>query len=193
MFRFAKLRVARAISVIAMTMITAITHASELRTVYYDVVGTSARELRRELNAKGPLDKHGKKVSGLTRWKISWKFHKAAKAGSCEFTEFKATLDGTITMPRWVVTQSVPKPLMDSWQRFLTALLVHEQGHYSNGFRAAEEVRALGRGFRVPGDCSTIATEFNERATAIIDKYRIADDEYDRRTQSGRTQGVKFP
>lgn len=44
--------------------------AADLRTLYYDVVGDTARELRRDLNKKGPVSERGIRGDGLTDGRI---------------------------------------------------------------------------------------------------------------------------
>ena len=182
----------RAIFTTTLMLVATPARANDLRFVYYDVTGNTARQLRRELNAKGPMSYRGR-VDGLAQWSVTWKYHSAPTADGCEFTEFRAKVEGTITLPRWTPSGKFSPELMNRWQNFLTALRIHEHGHYSHGEQAAREIQTLGRRFRVTGNCSSIAQQFNDQAMKISDKYRAADKEYDRRTRFGWTQGVKFP
>jgi predicted secreted Zn-dependent protease len=176
-----------------MTVAMASARASGVEIVYYDITGNSAKEMRRQLNANGPLSERGARVDGHTKWTVSWTFRYAPKAASCEFTAFRSTVEGTITLPRWVANGSISNALITRWQSYISALRIHENGHYAHGVKAAEEIDSLGQSFRVSGDCSTIAKKFSDQAATIIEKYRAADETYDRRTQLGRTQGVRFP
>jgi predicted secreted Zn-dependent protease len=167
--------------------------ADEPEIQYYDVVGSSDRELRNQMNAKGPMGTRGHRVDGHTHWKTSWRYRYAPSADGCAFTRIDVVVKGTMTLPRWTGEAHASDSLAKNWRSFATALRRHEEGHYAHGLKAREEIEELGRSFRVPGSCATIEEVFREQAKSIIDKYRAADAAYDAETRHGRTQGVRFP
>jgi predicted secreted Zn-dependent protease len=167
-------------------------HSDDAEIRYYDVFGTTGKEIRREINLKGPIGKRGKPVDGRTQWHVGWKYRYSPSAGGCQFTRIEVTLTGVITLPRWA-NERPTGTLTDQWRRYLAALRRHEDGHYANGRRAAEEIEALGRSFRIADRCSAIAQAFKEQAHSIMEKYNAADRAYDLETRHGRTEGVKFP
>lgn len=184
----------RAICTTTMMVTMPIVHASEARIVYYEVFGDSAKELRRELNAKGPYsEKLGKRADGYTTWNISWKFRYAPKGTGCEFTDFSATLESTITLPRWFAPHTASQRLRTKWEKFMAALRIHEDGHYALAVQAVKEIEALGRSFHVSGKCSRIAKAFKDQATPILEKCNAANAAYDLHTHYGWNQGVRFP
>lgn len=160
---------------------------------YYDISGSSDRELRDQMNAKGPVGTRGHRVDGHTHWKVSWKYRYAPSAGQCAFTQIETVLTGTITLPRWSGEASASGVLAKKWRSFATALRRHEDGHYAHGVQARAEIEELGRSFRVPGSCATIEEAFRLQSKAIIEKYRAADAAYDAQTRHGKSQGVRFP
>lgn len=167
--------------------------ADEAEIQYYDIVGRSAQELRDQMNAKGPTGRRGDRVDGHTHWKTSWKFRYAPSGEGCTFTSIEVVTAGIITLPRWTGEADASGALAKQWGDFSAALLRHEKGHFAHGLKAAGEIEALGRSFRVPGSCATIESEFAQQAKAIIDKYRAADAAFDADTRHGKTQGVRFP
>jgi predicted secreted Zn-dependent protease len=162
-------------------------------TRYYDIVGGDERELRRELNAKGPIDRRGERVDGRTKWTVSWKFRYSPPDGGCAFTRIDVTLRGFIDLPRWAGEAAGAPSLVKKWRLFIDALRRHEEAHFAHGVSAAAEVEELGENFRVDTQCSMIGQAFNDEAKRIIDKYRAADAAFDARTRNGRTEGVRFP
>ncbi len=123
---------------------------------------------------------------------MTWNFRYAPAGDGCRFTQFRVNVTGKITLPRWA-GENGSSALAAKWRAFVAALRVHENGHYAHGISAADEIRAVGQSFRIPGRCSNISSLFDERATKILDKYRAADVAYDLATRHGRTQGVVFP
>lgn len=183
----------RLIAAIGLGFATSIACADEAEVVYYDIVGNNAKELRRELGAKGPIGENGTTVDGHTNWHVRWNFRYAPTAEGCRFTEFVVNVTGEIVLPRWAAGEKASNALAKKWQSYVVALRVHEDGHYTHGVRAADEVKALGQSFRVSGSCSTIGQLFNDRAESILNKFRAADATYDADTDHGRTQGARFP
>jgi predicted secreted Zn-dependent protease len=168
-------------------------HADAARLVYYNIVGSSASELRHQLDSNRPLDKDGKRFDGHTDWRVTWTYRYEPAAEGCRFTEIHATVDGTIVLPRWTDGDHASNSLGRKWQAYAAALRVHEDGHYAHGVAAAKAIEDLGQAFHVPGNCSTIADAFNGRANAIVEQYKGMDATYDADTHHGQTQGAEFP
>jgi predicted secreted Zn-dependent protease len=168
-------------------------YADDAEIVYYDVVGNSARELRDQMNTKGPLGEGGKRVDGHTDWHVAWSYQYAPAADGCKFTELGITVTATITLPRWAAGDNASNALVKKWQSYIAALRLHEDGHYSHGVRAAEEIKSLGQTLRTSDACSTFAKRFDEQAASILEKYKVADAAYDADTKHGQTQGAIFP
>lgn len=184
----------RALIAITVGLAAGAVHADEPATKYYDVIGSTAEELRRELNLKGVLYDIGKRAAGYTRWDVSWRYRYEPTSTGCMFTDFQSELKSTITLPRWVAGRHIAtEATIADWNQFITALRLHEEGHYAHGVRAARDIHTLGQRFQVSEDCSMIARRFNLKANAIIKRYMQEDAEYDKRTELGRTQGAYFP
>jgi predicted secreted Zn-dependent protease len=182
-------------ALVALTMSAAsfVVFANPAEIVYYDIVGDSAKQLRHELDTKGPIDDGGKRVDGHTKWYVAWNFRYAPSSGGCAFTQFEVTVKGTVTLPRWVGSKRSSNSLSRKWQSYIAALRLHEDGHYAHGVQAAQDITALGQSFRVSDSCSTIAKTFNDRANAILEQYKAADAAYDSDTKHGEKQGAIFP
>ena len=90
---------------------------------YYNVTGSTAKELKRNMKQKGPNG-----YWAYARWYINW-------SGNCQ-------VDATIhyTMPRWQNKTSAPKSLQDSWDKMIAILKTHEEVHGSHGIKAANAI-----------------------------------------------------
>jgi predicted secreted Zn-dependent protease len=168
-------------------------HADDAEIAYYDVVGNSGQELRHQMDTKGPFGEEGKRVDGHTDWKVTWSYQYAPAADGCRITKLGINLSATITLPRWTAGDNASNALLKKWQSYIASLRVHEDGHYSHGVEAADEIKSFGQSFHTSGDCLILAMNFNDKATSIIEKYRAADAAYDADTKHGRTQGAIFP
>lgn len=156
---------------------------------YYPVEGTSLRELRRDLELKGPRDAAGNRVQGLTTWKIEWTFDVVEAAGACKITRVQVDLTTAVTLPRWTPGDRAPDALVDAWGRYETALRRHEARHYRHGVRAAEEIRALADSAST-GPCRTVGQAFDSKASRILQMHAAWSRLYDVRTRHGATEGV---
>lgn len=99
-----------------------------------------------------------------TRWHIKW-------SNDCA-----VNLDITFTLPKHSNPDAMPADTRRIWGAMRSALNAHEKQHAAHGMRAAEEISEA--------RCS--------QAKAIIRKYNRADLRLDRRTEHGRTQGVRL-
>ena len=183
----------RALVVAGLMLGPSLGYADGAEIVYYDIVGDSAKELRRQMDANGPLGEDGKRMDGYTHWNVAWTYGYMPAAGGCKFTELEITLTATITLPRWTPGDDTSRALVKKWQSFISALRVHEDGHYSHGRMAAEEIKSLGQSLRTSDDCSTMAKLFDDQVHSILEKYKVADVAYDADTKHGETQGAIFP
>ena len=176
-----------------MAVASSTAQASDPALVYYDVVGSTAAEVRRDMDRKGPIDESGQRVDAYTQWRVAWTYAAVPDAQGCVIRSVVPALTATITLPRWSPAPSVPANVLRAWRRYVKALRVHEDGHYAHGVAASREVTALAKSFRMQSDCHTTAQSFKRQATAIIDKWKAADATYDRETRHGQNQGATFP
>ncbi len=97
----------------------------DVRTVtkYYDITGSSAKDLKRQMKQLGP-----KGYWAYTRWYVHW-------TANC-----RLDVKISYTLPRLKNPDSTPLPLRKKWQAMLENLVLHEQKHAEHGIRAAEEI-----------------------------------------------------
>jgi predicted secreted Zn-dependent protease len=96
-----------------------------INTDYYEVTGTSAKSLRKQMRSNGP-----KGFWAYTKWRVKW-------TSKCEL---RVTLN--YTFPRLKDPNNVPLPLRKRYQAMLVNLKAHEEGHGQNGRDAAAEIQA---------------------------------------------------
>jgi predicted secreted Zn-dependent protease len=162
------------------------------RVEHYDVRGSSLRALRASIDRSGPRDAAGEKADALTEWQVRWKYAFESRRGSCVLTSFEASLEITMLLPRWRNRRSGTE-LAARWDRYLRALIEHEEGHAEIAEEAVEAVQERGESIRPASSCGELARNLRSAAGAVLREYRKRELEYDRRTKHGVAQGVVLP
>lgn len=161
--------------------------------VYYTITGSTAAELRAQMERLGPGGAGASHYDATTQWQFNWAYRGVPGPYGCaiEAVGVRATI--TVTMPKWEPPPDAAPALRERWRVFLAALLVHEEGHrqvaISHGQRMVQELQAL----PPAPTCAALKTVVDATAKQILDQAARADAEYDRRTRHGLEQGTKFP
>jgi predicted secreted Zn-dependent protease len=158
-------------------------------TLYYDVAGASADELRAQLDLQSEIEQG----DAYTDWQIQWRYDYARSAGGCGLASLTVSLDVTLTFPRWTPPEGVSPGLQEQWLAYLAALEVHEQGHEKLAAQAADEIAAALSSLPLYPSCAELERAADEAGERILEGYRQLELEYDRETEHGATQGARFP
>ncbi|MGH8235042.1 MAG: DUF922 domain-containing Zn-dependent protease [Rhodanobacteraceae bacterium] len=164
-----------------------------LRIKYYDVSGSTGREIRNQLDKLGPVGADGKRYDGYTRWRVNWNFQFAPKGGHCALRSFKTSVRTVMTLPRWEGSRNVSSRLAKKWNTYLAALRLHEDGHNHHGVEAAEAILKRFSEMQQAPDCEKLSHDLNAAARSILASYNQKDLIYDAKTHHGATQGAVFP
>jgi len=159
----------------------------------YVVEGGALAEVRREMNAKGPLGSDGRRYSGYTAWYVSWNYRYRKYTGGCAIASVTTTVRVTITLPQWRNEGGADSTERQHWARYLAALEQHEHGHRQNGIDAANEIDLTIAAMPPHGSCDALGAAANAAGTRIIKKYNQRDLDYDRDTRHGASQGARLP
>lgn len=155
------------------------------RMEFYEITGTTAADLRAQMNSLGPTDFAGDKSDAATFWDIRWYFGQSAD-GTSTVAGTTYTEDIRIVFPRWTPPAAASSQLITRWSTYIRALALHEQSHVD---------RAL-LGFRNIRTAITAATTTAAATTAgdaELQNMRQWDRAYDHATHHGATQGATFP
>jgi predicted secreted Zn-dependent protease len=90
-----------------------------------------------------------------------------------------------VILPRWSPQGNVPPELESKWTNYVHMLMVHEKGHVDYVVENFQSVQAAVQG----ADCDSA----DAAGTAILEKLRRHDVDYDAVTLHGATQGAVFP
>ncbi len=170
-------------------------YASPLTSVkkdYYDISGTTAPELRKQMNNQGPTD-HGARMSAYTSWAIKWRYDYDQTDSGCSLTNIRVYLDIVYQLPHWTNYDDGDSALQSKWESFSEHLLTHENGHADNGKGAAKEIENALQNYPEMSSCKALGDAANSAATDIINQHKEYDLSYDAETEHGHTQGARFP
>jgi len=160
---------------------------------YYDVSGTTAREVRNDLNRLGPFDRDGRQFDAVTKWYVNWRYRYDRTGQGCGIASATTEAKINIIMPRLVPDAAVPAELSRSFETYSAALLVHERGHGQFGIDAAKRIEAGLVKLPAEPNCERMGQVANEFGHKVIQEMSQQDVEYDAKTNHGETQGARFP
>lgn len=150
---------------------------------YYDVQGRSSRALEESIRYNGPIGFDAETQANISSY---WQYEPLGQR--CHLTILEIPLDVTIRYPHWVDLDRASRQMRTSWERRMTVLEVHENGHALLAFSAAldlyNELAVLGRDL----DCDSFNHDLEARTDAAMDALRRRHREYDRITEHGTRQ-----
>jgi predicted secreted Zn-dependent protease len=156
--------------------------ASSATVRYYDIQGTTAHELRKELSAKGPKE-GGRGFDAYTKWYFRWNWP-GYGTRDCDLSAAAVHADIEVTFPRWS-DGTADAALRKRWLRYVDALAHHENGHVELATTHRETILQAIR--------SSSCDQADEAARQAVQSLNALSAEYDRKTRHGRRDGATFP
>ena len=157
---------------------------------YYDVHGSTVAELRADMRRLGPKVE-GTSFVGETRSPMRWTWRtESVRGSSCVVRDVMVVVNAQITLPRWVPPAGADSTVIKEWNRFLTALEVHEAGHKDISAKAGKMIIDRLRNISAP--CALLSNRANDIARDIVTKQMDEQRTYDATTRHGLTQGTAF-
>lgn len=153
--------------------------------IYYEITGSTANELRQEMNKLGPLDPaDGLRYDARTDWYISWNWPGYGES-ECDLSQTNINYDIKVTVPFWKPTSDIDALLVERWNHYMNSLALHEQGHVdiivNHYLNVRDEIQSA--------TCDTA----EQAAQDASNELRSINEEYDKQTQHGNLQGAVFP
>jgi len=159
-----------------------------LNYTYYDVTLMARQSLLSALNVASPIRENSRIFHGYTRWNVHWHIRWQEHAdGSCRTVSTKTDLTGDITLPRLARSDDARSAAFD---RYTSALMRHETGHFDLGRRAARAVDQALSEMPPMKSCDALYKSAGDRAGQILDHFREEERQYDVTTGHGKTQGA---
>ncbi len=163
----------------------------EVRTKEYAIAGATAAELNVEIERAGPRS-HGKVWAGHTGSDLRWTWRSLPRGEECAMEEVRVRLLVDVTLPRWDPPPAAALALVSRWGEYMDALRLHEDGHVALARQEAEAVHDSLLAVRTPS-CDGSDEAADAVAARLRERFRARQEEYDRETGHGRTQGAVRP
>lgn len=160
-------------------------------TEYYEVTGSSAQELLAAIARHAPGDQKGRRGVGMTSWEARWQYQLKKTPSGCVRTSFDMNVTLVIMLPRWRNRYDATG-LADRWNIYVAALEGHERGHLEIALRGAQEMHERLSRIDSAGTCGQLEQLIDSTGEALLDDLDRVQFDYDRRTNHGATQGVRF-
>jgi predicted secreted Zn-dependent protease len=165
---------------------------------YYDIRGRTPNELRKALDAQGPLNPVGKKrFDARTDWTLQWTYKwdgKLAKqAGFFRLSEWTVDVKSTLILPRWVELDEANPLEQRRWKIYLARLKLHENGHAKLAELAGDAANKAFANIKVYPSSEKLKEAVRLKAQQILKLHRAMELEYDQKTDHGKKQGARFP
>lgn len=156
---------------------------------YYEISPRSPYEIKPQLMHNSPIRAGGGSFNGHTDWYIDWKYQTASGPSGCQLHDIRTNVHIIHTLP--ALGQHVQdKQTIEVFNKFNTALTQHEKNHGNNGLTAAREMDKLFNEIQPQPDCRQLSRMVDDIGNSVVQKYIHADNEYDRITNNGLTEGA---
>lgn len=159
----------------------------------YQVEGSTAEELREQLDQLGVMDESGEGFDGHTQWEIIWSYPYHQNEGACSTGQVEVNAEITIMLPEWAPPESAPEALISQWDEFVRALRAHEEEHQQISVEAAYQIYEALSNLPAYLTCEALEQAADELGESILENNRQREKEYDTETNHGRDQGARFP
>jgi predicted secreted Zn-dependent protease len=157
---------------------------------YYAIAGSTLEQLQAQMGQPEPSSRKDSQYAAKTDWEVNWSYNYTAADNRCLISSAKVNVDVVVTLPKWNDTPRQPKTIVAEWNRYLTALQIHEDGHTANGIAAGGAVLQVLEGLPPSSSCHALKATADKTIKAVADHYRQRDRRYDQITQHGLTQGA---
>jgi predicted secreted Zn-dependent protease len=132
--------------------------------------------------------------AGYSNWHLSYntELHESLW-GKCTVKKISLNFQSKLILPHWQSSGAFNANVQPTWDRFIAALRVHEQGHVQIALAQAQAlVVALEAMSPLQGDhCDPLLKRVRQHFDQAIQAVVAASDRYDVMTKHGVTQGAK--
>jgi predicted secreted Zn-dependent protease len=160
------------------------TPPAEVRFNYYDVQGGDYRSVLGSMMS-------GRQFAAKTDWLLSYQYKPRMDAGACKVESVTTKLELSMTLPRWSPPPGAPGDLIGRWERFMSALRVHEDGHAQDARDLESAAKRALLALSSP-NCGALDSAMRARFGQLLEQGRARDRDYDQQTGHGKTQGAVF-
>ncbi len=156
---------------------------------YYQISPRSVYEIKPELMHRSPIRAGGGSFNGHTDWFIDWRYQLSQTPYGCQVHGIQTKVHVIHTLPA-LSDHVSDQQTIDVFTKFSAALTQHEKNHGNNGLTAAREMDKAFNAIPPQQSCRKLAAIIDSIGNSTVQKYIQADDDYDRITGNGSTEGA---
>lgn len=165
------------VGILSATLLPATAQSAEVevKTIYYDVRGSSMRAIKEAVRKHPAMrgdHRHFAWVKNewATEWTVWWNEEKAG----CRATRAEAVVQFEQTLPNWINAPEAGPGLRARWRRTRAALEMYVQQSMTSGVSAVREIESLPGRFGIYPTCDELADAFHKRANHVSRLYRAS-------------------
>ena len=132
-----------------------------LKIVYYDIQGDTARELYDQMDRLGP-PVGGSAAIAVAMSNYDWSSKCICKGSSCRLRITRFVLNETIILPRWTPPRGTSQRLVSSWSSFATMAKKHELTHRDIDVRVGKGLLRKFKLMKPASSCAKIERAYNK-------------------------------
>lgn len=108
--------------------------------LYYDVRGNTAPQIRKDINEKRLLGAASDQYDAQTLWSLTLRYKYRENKTTCSVSSASVSVIISYRIPRWQVSQSADSQVREAWDKYITLLKAHENGHGKITFEAGSQL-----------------------------------------------------
>lgn len=152
---------------------------------YYEIYASDAREVFSQIASKGSNG-----FAAHTDWAISYQYTTSQRSGNCRLVSNDISLSIEYLLPKWKNEVFADLALQSRWKDWYKNLVAHEEQHGAHGEAAYESISRQFDQLDSEPSCEDLSAELASIVSITLAEYADIDDEYDRLTQHGTTEGA---
>jgi len=156
---------------------------------YYDIAGTSASQLRKQMKENGTKWPDGRVYAAVTSWDIRYSYDISYEGGRCSVKSVKTDVEIVYQLPRSSSPELDPD-LTQLWNDYLVRLKEHEFGHKDLAVKAASEINQVLVSLQGFSSDRELDREAKRRTGEKLQRLKEMQVRYDDETRHGETQGA---
>lgn len=160
----------------------------------YKVYGNSTNQINNQIFSCTPVQIGGNKFAASTDYAITWSVAYvtvSSNPGMCRVSSAGVGLNMSMVFPSWQPSKSASKQTKQQWNSFIAELKSHESEHAQINQRYANKVLAKLKNLPATS-CSSIASQANAKANAVVNSMDSANKNLDSHTNHGANTGARL-
>jgi len=148
---------------------------------YFQIGGTTAEELDRELERRGPMTRaSGSRHPGATQIKFGGELGYVESAGRCRVGSVDVTLDTRLVLPRWKNRKRAKGDIALIWDALSSDIKRHEERPAEIARDYARRLEKTLKSLRPQRDCEAMQAKVTEATDKVVAAHDAAQMRFDR-------------